>query len=61
MGAIGGYFELETCISETLYHDNAIAVNSCRNALEYILVANDYNKIYIPYYTCDVTLQPIEN
>lgn len=57
---IGGYLELETNNFGSVFHDKAIAVNSCRNALEYILLANNYKKIYIPYYTCDVTLQPIK-
>ena len=57
--AIGGYFELELNNHGSVYHDDAIAVNSGRNALEYILLANKYKKIYVPYYTCDVTLQPI--
>lgn len=56
---LGGYFELEINDLGSVYHDLAIAVNSCRNALEYILLANSYNKIYLPYYTCDVILQPI--
>lgn len=61
MDAIGGYFGLEMNDSGSVYHDDAIAVNSGRNALEYILLVNDYKKIYIPYYTCDVTLQPIRH
>ena len=60
MDAIGGYFELELNDFDSVYHDKAIAVNSGRNALEYILLANKYKKIYIPYYTCDVTFQPIK-
>lgn len=60
MREIGGYFELETNDFVSVYHDNAIAVNSGRNALEYILLANKYTKIYLPYYTCDVSLQPIK-
>lgn len=59
MNAIGGYFELEFCeIGE--YYPNAIALNSARNALEYILKARKYRKIYIPYYTCDVILEPLK-
>lgn len=60
MDPIGGYFELETNNFGSVFHDNAIAVNSGRNALEYVLLVNNYKKIYIPYYTCDVTLQPIK-
>jgi len=57
---IGGYFELELNNFGSVYHDKAIAVNSGRNALEYILLVNNYKKIYIPYYTCDVILHPIK-
>jgi len=60
MNSIGGYFELELNNYGTLYHNEAVALNSGRNALEYILLANNhYKKIFIPYYTCDVILQPI--
>lgn len=56
---IGGYFELELCDNSTIYHDDAILLNSGRTSLEYILKSKIYEKIYIPYYTCDVTLQPL--
>lgn len=59
MTAIGGYFELELQKTEE-YHNGAIRLNTGRNALEYILLANKYRKIYIPYFTCDVLLQPIK-
>ena len=59
MKAIGGYFELELTKSKE-YHKNALCLNTGRNALEYILKANSYRKIYIPYFTCDVLLQPIQ-
>ena len=57
---IGGYFELETNDFGSVYHEDAIALNSGRNALEYILLVNNYKKIYLPFYTCDVLLQPIK-
>jgi len=60
MKPIGGFFELELTNYANLYHNEAIALNSGRNALQYILAANEYNKIHIPYYTCDVILQPIK-
>ncbi len=40
------------------YHKAAIKLNTGRNCLEYILRARSYNKVYIPYYTCDVVLEP---
>jgi hypothetical protein len=55
---LGGYFELELSKNKE-YHNKAIKLNTGRNALEYILLANNYAKIYIPYYTCNAVLQPI--
>lgn len=59
MKAIGGYFGLEINNGEH-YHKDAIALNTGRNALEYILKAKRYSKIYIPYFTCDVLFEPIK-
>jgi hypothetical protein len=58
MKAIGGYFELELKKNEE-YHKDALSLNTGRNAFEYILKTNTYTKVYIPYFTCDVLLQPI--
>ncbi|MBQ9095354.1 MAG: hypothetical protein IJY53_03375 [Akkermansia sp.] len=55
--AIGGYFELELRQGEE-FHAKAIALNSARNCLEYILLARKYRKVYIPLYTCEVVLEP---
>ena len=57
MEPIGGYFSLELPIHEE-YHKNAIKLNTGRNCLEYILRCRHYKKVYIPYYTCDVILEP---
>lgn len=57
--AIGGYFELELKKGQH-YHNNAIFLNTARNCLEYILSARKYKKIYIPYYTCEAVLQPLQ-
>lgn len=59
MEEIGGYFELELRRGEH-YHRNAIKLNSARNCFEYILIARKYKKVYIPYYTCEVMLQPLQ-
>ncbi|WP_129594606.1 hypothetical protein [Seramator thermalis] len=59
MNSIGGYFELELPHGEE-YHKNAIRLNTGRNAFEYILRAKAYQKVYLPYYTCDVMLEPIQ-
>ena len=59
MDAIGGYFSLELPLHEE-YHNNAIRHNTGRNCLEYILKVRKYKKVYIPYYTCDVVLEPFK-
>ncbi len=55
--AIGGYFELELR-QEKEFHAKAIALNSARNCLEYVLLARKYRKVHIPRYTCEVVLEP---
>ena len=59
MEPIGGYFSLELPKHEE-YHKNAIRLNTGRNCLEYILRCRKYSKVYIPYYTCDVVLEPFQ-
>jgi hypothetical protein len=59
MKAIGGYFELELRKGEE-YHQKAIRLNTGRNALEFILRSRKYSKVFIPYYTCDVILEPFD-
>ena len=55
--SIGGYFELELPQGKE-YHSQAIALNTGRNALEYILRVRGYKRVYLPYYSCDVLLEP---
>ena len=57
MNSIGGYFSLELPWVEEFHHD-VLRLNTGRNCLEYILRARQYRKVYIPYYTCDVVLEP---
>lgn len=57
--AIGGYFSLELNQTEKSPFKNLIHLNSARNCIEYILIAKKYQKVYLPYYTCDVVLEPI--
>lgn len=59
MDAIGGYFSLELPLLEE-YHKDALRLNTGRNCLEYILRARKYDKVYIPYYTCEVVLEPFK-
>lgn len=57
--AIGGYFELELPKGEE-YHKNTLALNTGRNCLEYILRLRGYKKVFLPYYTCEVILEPFK-
>lgn len=59
MEAIGGYFSLELAQHEE-YHKDALRLNTGRNCLELILRARKYDKVYIPYYTCEVILEPFK-
>lgn len=58
MEAIGGYFSLELPLREES-HKVAIRLNTGRNCLEYILRARGYKKVYVPYYTCEAVMEPI--
>ncbi len=57
MTSIGGYFELELP-QKAEYHKSALALNTGRNCLEYVLRARSYKKVYLPYYSCEVLLEP---
>ena len=59
MKPIGGYFSLEINDGQEL-HAHALRLNAGRYALEYILKARKYRKVYIPYYICDSILQPLK-
>ena len=57
MNSIGGYFELELPCGEP-YHKGALALNTGRNCLEYVVRARGYKRVYLPYYSCEVLLEP---
>ena len=59
MKTIGGYFELEARKGRH-YHDGAIRLNTARNCFEYVLRVRTCRKVYVPYYTCEVMLEPIQ-
>ncbi|MBA3026193.1 MAG: hypothetical protein FP820_07230 [Sulfurimonas sp.] len=59
MKEIGGYFSLELPERKNHFHMQAIQLNSARNAFEYILKHTKVNTVYIPYYNCDVMLEPL--
>ena len=56
---IGGYFGLEL---NSKYNNigSAIALNSARNCLRYIIKAYAIKEIFVPYYTCPVIYESIE-
>lgn len=58
MKEIGGYFELELPQRKE-YHRHAIKLNTGRNALEYLLLSQDIQKIYLPFYICDSVLESL--
>ncbi|MBO7229555.1 MAG: hypothetical protein J6V18_07750 [Bacteroidales bacterium] len=61
MKPIGGYFEIEEEGLGIYPHKNGLQLNTGRNALEHILRSiSNIECIYIPYYTCEVVLEPIK-
>lgn len=57
---IGGYFGIELSERGSFLHSNGCCLNSGRNALEYILLSiPKIAKLWIPYFTCDVILEPV--
>lgn len=59
MKEIGGYFGLE-CGNTSHYHEDGIYLNSCRNALRYLIRALRIEEIYIPYFTCHVVPEAVQ-
>ncbi|MFG0764783.1 hypothetical protein [Aeromonas media] len=58
MKEIGGFFELSMS-GKTMYHNDAIALNSARNCLKYLLYNKKPKKIYVPAYCCNSLIEPI--
>lgn len=61
MNEIGGYFNLELNNRGGFLHDDGILLNSCRNALELVLLSLKPKRIWISKYMCDSILQPINH
>jgi hypothetical protein len=59
MASIGGYLELQLPRGEELY-PSLLKINTGRNAFEYILKVKRYKLVHIPYYTCEVVLEPLK-
>ena len=59
MKAIGGYFELADTEAMNGFPVNGVCLNTCRNALEYIIKSiPDIRHVYLPLYTCEAVIQP---
>lgn len=60
--AIGGYFELADKDCEYASMPvKGVALNTCRNALEYIILQlPDAKRIFVPYYTCEAVIEPLK-
>ena len=48
---IGGYIELEKSHGNE-YHKSAIALNSARHCIEYLILSRKISKIFLPYFLC---------
>ena len=59
---IGGYFELADLDHEcSNLPIEGVALNTCRNALEYIILQlADAKRIFVPYYTCEAVIEPLK-
>lgn len=54
--SIGGYFELELPQGRS-YHSEAVALNSARNCIRYLIRIYEIDRLYVPAYTCPVVWQ----
>ncbi|SMC95210.1 hypothetical protein [Pedobacter nyackensis] len=55
---IGGYIELQLPQGNEHY-PALIKLNTGRNALEYLLRIKKYTLVHLPYFTCEVLLEPL--
>lgn len=56
MKEIGGYMELEHFHGRE-FHENAIGLNCGRNALVYLIEAQQIKSIYLPYFLCSDVME----
>lgn len=59
MKPLGGYLELQLEKGQD-YYPLLLKLNTGRNAFEYILKVKRYTSIYLPYFTCEVLLEPLK-
>jgi hypothetical protein len=60
MKIIGGHFELELKNGKE-YHQGALALNSGRNSLLYVLKTKQIQTLYVPRYICNSVINTIES
>ena len=60
MKGIGGFFELELPHGGERPHPRALALNTGRACLMVMLRSLRPMRVYVPFYTCDATLEPFE-
>jgi len=62
MTELGGYFGLELRdLGNGVFHNDAISINSARNALDLLLRSIVRPaKMYVPYFCCHVILEPLK-
>lgn len=58
MKPLGGYLGLQLTKGQEFY-PLLLKLNTGRNALEYILKVRRYTLVHLPYYTCEVIMEPI--
>lgn len=58
--AIGGYFGLELNNGTKPWHKDGVFLNSGRACFEYILRVEKPRHVYLPKYTCDVMIEPLD-
>lgn len=58
--AIGGFLPLELTTGKAYHFGSACeSLNTARNCLEYLLIVEKYERIFLPYFLCDALLEPI--
>jgi len=61
MKPIGGYFELELNQQQQNWHPHAsLTLKSGRSCLQFLLASLSPKQVFIPYYTCDALIEPLQ-
>lgn len=53
----GGYLELQ--LPEAPHYSSFINLNTGRNAFEYHLMIKKYDLVYLPFFSCEVLMEPL--